>query len=109
MKNTVLAKRYAKALFQVGKEDNSLDEFNKALFAIAAYNAGPRRVADLRRKAADKGLDPDVWLDNVELIAAREIGRETVQYVANIFKYYIAYRLSMERRQERLEQKEAVR
>ena len=30
---------------------------------------------------------------NVEIVAAKRIGRETVQYVSNIYKYYVAYRL----------------
>jgi hypothetical protein len=29
----------------------------------------------------------------VERVAADKIGRETVTYVSNIYKYYIAYRL----------------
>ena len=47
------------------------------------------------------GLDPNVWRGNVEVVAAREIGRETVTYVANILKYYTAYRLIALRSQER--------
>lgn len=70
-----------------------MDKLNKHLFAFASYNAGPARVARLRKEAGEKGLDPNVWFNNVELIAARRIGRETVQYVSNIYKYYIAYRL----------------
>ncbi len=69
----------------------NLTELDKGLFSFAAYNAGPARVAGLREKAADLGLDPDVWFRNVEVVAAQEIGRETVQYVSNIYKYYIAY------------------
>jgi membrane-bound lytic murein transglycosylase MltF len=72
-------------------ENEDMDSLNKTLFSFASYNAGPARVAQLRKKAAEKGLDPNEWFDNVELIAAREIGRETVQYVSNIYKYYIAY------------------
>ena len=68
-----------------------LTELDKALFSFAAYNAGPARVARLRGKAADMGLDPNVWFRNVEIVAAQDIGRETVQYVSNIYKYYIAY------------------
>ena len=65
----------------------------------------------LRGKASAEGLDPNVWFSNVEVIAAREIGRETVQYVANIFKYYTAYRMSMEQRIARAEaqKKEGIR
>jgi membrane-bound lytic murein transglycosylase MltF len=78
-----------------------LDPVNRQLFAFASYNAGPARVAGLREKARRAGLDPDRWFGNVEVIAAREIGRETVQYVANIFKYYLAYRMVTERAREK--------
>jgi membrane-bound lytic murein transglycosylase MltF len=78
-----------------------MDEFNRTLFALAAYNAGPARVAKLRKKAAAQGYDPDKWFDNVEVIAAKEIGRETVQYVSNILKYYVVYRLSIVRTLQR--------
>jgi membrane-bound lytic murein transglycosylase MltF len=78
-----------------------MDRVNKGLFAFAAYNAGPARVEGLRRKAAAAGLDANRWFGHVERIAAREIGRETVQYVANIYKYYIAYTLVVEREQAR--------
>jgi len=47
------------------------------------------------------GLDPNVWRGNVEVVAAQQIGRETVTYVANILKYYAAYQLIEERRRER--------
>ena len=62
------------------------------LLALAAYNAGPSRIADLRRRAARRGLDPDRWFGEVELQAERDIGRETVAYVGNIVKYYTVYR-----------------
>jgi membrane-bound lytic murein transglycosylase MltF len=74
-------------------KDEQMDDANKILFAFAAYNAGPARVSRLRKKAAKMGLDPNVWFRNVEVIAAKEIGRETVQYVSNIYKYYIAYHM----------------
>ncbi len=78
-------------------ESEEMDEFNRHLFALAAYNAGPARVAALRREAAQVGLDPDRWLDNVEVVAARRVGREPVEYVSNVVKYYFAYRLVTER------------
>jgi membrane-bound lytic murein transglycosylase MltF len=59
-------------------------------------NAGPAKIQSLRRQAAAEGRDPNVWIENVELLAARKIGRETVRYVRNIFKYYVAYRLAFE-------------
>lgn len=71
-----------------------LDRVNRALFVCASYNAGPTRIEKLRKQAAKEGLDPNVWFGNVEVAAAQSIGRETVQYVSNIFKYYVAYRLA---------------
>mgnify|MGYP006284790209 CR=1 FL=1 len=69
---------------------------NRLDFAWAAYNAGPARIRRLRSEAAEMGLDPDLWFDHVEQVAARRIGRETVDYVRNIVKYYVAYRLYLE-------------
>ncbi len=86
--------------------DPGIDHFNKTLFALASYNAGPARVAKLRKKATEQGYDSNRWFDNVEMIAAREIGRETVQYVANILKYYVAYRMSVMRQVQRSEERE---
>jgi membrane-bound lytic murein transglycosylase MltF len=70
-----------------------MDDLNKVLFAFAAYNAGPGRVRQLRREATARGLDANVWFDNVERIASERIGRETVTYVSNIYKYYVTYLL----------------
>jgi len=75
--------------------DEPMTQLNKGLFAFAAYNAGPGRVRELRALADKRGLDRNVWFNHVERIASEQIGRETVQYVANIFKYYVAYRLVM--------------
>jgi membrane-bound lytic murein transglycosylase MltF len=61
-----------------------MDDTNKLLFAFAAYNAGPGRVHSLREEAAKQRLNPNVWIDNVEMVAAAKIGMETVTYVANI-------------------------
>ena len=69
-----------------------LDELNGSLLALASYNAGPGRIRRLRREAAERGYDPNLWFDNVEVIVAEQVGRETVQYVSNIFKYYLTYR-----------------
>jgi membrane-bound lytic murein transglycosylase MltF len=70
-----------------------MDDTSKLLFACAAYNAEAGRIHALRVEAAAQGLDPNVWIDNVEMIAAARIGMETVTYVANIDRYYIAYKL----------------
>ena len=63
---------------------------------FASYNAGPNRIASLRKQAAREGLDPNEWFGNVELVVAKDIGQETVQYVSNIYKYYVAYKLTLE-------------
>jgi membrane-bound lytic murein transglycosylase MltF len=73
-------------------KDAKMDRTNKLLFAFASYNAGPNRIAKLRKQAEAQGLDPNLWFRNVEYVAARDIGQETVQYVGNIYKYFVAYR-----------------
>lgn len=82
-----------------GKEP--MTKLDKALFAFASYNAGAGRISQLRKEAAKRGLDPNVWFHNVEYVAAEKIGAETVTYVGNIYKYYIAYHLMREARAER--------
>ena len=89
-------------------KDEPMDGLNKGLFAFASYNAGPARVRKLRAEAEKRGLDPNVWFGNVEQIASERIGRETVTYVSNIYKYYIAYRLLSEERARREEAKKAM-
>jgi membrane-bound lytic murein transglycosylase MltF len=83
-------------------KDQPMDRVNKGLFAMASYNAGPARISQLREKAKRMGLDPNQWFGHVEVVAAREIGRETVQYVSNIYKYYVSYQLIQEQRDARL-------
>ena len=74
-------------------QDEPMDNLNKALMTFASYNAGPGRLRQLRREAKERGLNPNVWFGNVERVASERIGRETVTYVSNIFKYYVSYRL----------------
>jgi membrane-bound lytic murein transglycosylase MltF len=78
---------------------------DQVFFSLAAYNAGPARINQLRKLAARKGLDPDAWFFNVEVAAAEKIGRETVTYVANIAKYYITYRMQFDYQEARLKVK----
>jgi membrane-bound lytic murein transglycosylase MltF len=85
--------KYIRYIFDQYYRNEPMDSLNKVLFAFAAYNAGPARISSLRAEARSLGFDPNVWFDNVERVAAYRIGRETVQYVANIYKYYIAYTL----------------
>ena len=88
--------------------DPEVDTFNQTMFAFAAYNAGPARIRKLRARAVDQGYNPNIWFDNVEVMAAKEIGHETVQYVANILKYYIAYRLAIQQQLERKQAREGA-
>ncbi|MGO1078955.1 transglycosylase SLT domain-containing protein [Inquilinus sp. CA228] len=96
--------KYLRFLVQQHFNDPAINSLNRTLFALAAYNAGPSRIDQVRRQAASMGLDPNRWFGNVELAAAHAIGRETVVYVSNIAKYYYAYRLAL----EELEQKKAA-
>jgi membrane-bound lytic murein transglycosylase MltF len=78
-------------------KDEPMTPLDKGLMTLASYNAGPNRIRQLRREAASRGLNPNVWFNNVERIASERIGRETVQYVSNIYKYYVAYHLVLDR------------
>ena len=82
---------------------DDMDSLNKWLFSLAAYNAGPARVARLRTEAASNGYDRNLWFNHVEIIAARRIGKETVGYVSSIYKYYVGYRLAAARVMEQRE------
>jgi hypothetical protein len=67
-------------------KDEPMDDVNKTLMTFAAYNAGPGRIRQFRREREKRGLDPNIWFDNVERVASKRIGRETVTYVSNMFQ-----------------------
>jgi membrane-bound lytic murein transglycosylase MltF len=98
--------KYLKKIMTDYFQDAHFDEFNKSLFAFASYNAGPTRITRLREEAKERGLNPDVWLKNVEMVVAEKVGRETTTYVRNIIKYYFSYKLLLELKEE---QQEALR
>ncbi len=75
--------------------DEEIDPTERMLFTMAGYNAGPNRINRLRRVAAARGLDPNVWFNNVELVVAAQVGREPIGYVGNIYRYYIAYKRAL--------------
>lgn len=79
--------------------DANFKENDRSLFAFASYNAGPGNISRMRKEAAKRGLDPDKWFNNVEIVVAQKIGMETTTYVRNIFKYYVAYKLQLEARE----------
>jgi membrane-bound lytic murein transglycosylase MltF len=93
--------KYVRFMMDRYYADEPMDRLNKELFTFASYNAGPNRIRQLRARAQKRGLDPNVWFNNVELVAAQSIGRETVQYVSNIYKYYLAYTMLVEQEQQR--------
>ena len=100
--------KYIRFMIDQFYKDEPMTPLNKGLFAFASYNAGAGRVAQLRREAAKRGLDPNRWFNNVELVAADRIGSETVNYVSNIYKYYTAYKLLVAQDEERRKAREMV-
>jgi len=88
--------RYMRFMMDRYFADEGIEPLQSWLFALAAYNAGPARIQQLRSQAAQEGYERNLWVDNVEIIADRKIGRETVRYVRNVFTYYVAYRLAVE-------------
>jgi membrane-bound lytic murein transglycosylase MltF len=93
--------KYMRTMMDANFKGEPIDQLNKGLLTFASYNAGPGKVRQLRREAEKRGLDPNVWFGNVEQIASERIGRETVTYVSNIYKYYVAYRLVVEENERR--------
>ena len=88
--------KYMDHIIEVYFPDAELDEENRTLFAFAAYNAGPSRMAKLRKLAAEQGYDPNKWFNNVERVVAQKVGQEPVTYVRNIYKYYVSYKLALD-------------
>ena len=68
--------KYIRFMIDQYLEDEPMDRLNKTLFAFASYNAGPNRIARYGG-GSQQGLDPNVWFNNVDNIAAKRIGRET--------------------------------
>jgi membrane-bound lytic murein transglycosylase MltF len=88
---------YLRYLADTYVADPAIDPMNRTLMSFAAYNAGPDNLRKYRAFAQQTGLDPNIWFNNVELGAAKIGGLGPVQYVSNIYKYYISYQLSIER------------
>ena len=78
-----------------------IEPADRVYFSWAAYNAGPARIYKIRKEAVKRGFNPDKWFFNVEKIASEIIGSETVDYVANINKYFVAYQLYFDINQQR--------
>jgi membrane-bound lytic murein transglycosylase MltF len=101
--------KYMRFMMDQYYKNDPMDDLNKMLMTFASYNAGPNRVKNLRKEAEQKGFNPNIWFGNVERIAAERVGQETVTYVSNIYKYYIAYKLVQEETAEREKTKKELK
>ncbi len=101
--------KYFRFMMDEFYKDEPMDQINKGLMTLASYNAGPGRIRQLRRETEKRGLNPNIWFGNVERVVSERVGRETVTYVSNIYKYYIAYRLVMEQDAARVRAKDEVK
>jgi membrane-bound lytic murein transglycosylase MltF len=101
--------KYMRFMMDQYYKNDPMDDLNKMLMTFASYNAGPNRVKNLRKEAEQKGFNPNIWFGNVERIAAERVGQETVTYVSNIYKYYIAYKLVQEEAAEREKTKKELK
>ena len=90
-------------------KDDPMDPINKTLMSLAAYNAGPARISSCREAAAGMGLDPNIWFGNVEYAVAKVVGRETVRHVGNIYKYYVTFKVTAERMEQRRQAVKTIR
>ena len=100
-KNIEAGSKYLRWLSENYLDDPEITPVNRTLLSFAAYNAGPGNLMKFRRLASKSGLDPNVWFGNVEQGAARIVGRETVDYVGNIYKYYVVYKLTTQKLADR--------
>ena len=96
-RNIEAGAKYLRYMVNQYYADEPMDRVTKGLFALASYNAGPNKIQQLRKRAQAEGYNPNLWFNNVEIVASKDIGRETVQYVSNIYKYYLAYTMVTER------------
>lgn len=101
--------KYMDRLMNSYFKDAKFDETNRALFAFASYNAGVGRVIRMRKEAEKRGLNPDLWFNNVEIVTAEKIGIETTTYVRNIYKYYISYKLILDSQEAQKKARGAVK
>ena len=100
--------KYMDQLMTTYFRDVQFSEGNRPLFAFASYNCGPGNVAKARKEAERRGLDPNKWFNNVELVVAEKIGTETTTYVRNIYKYYVAYKLTLDAQAEAAKARQQV-
>ncbi|MBG6158098.1 membrane-bound lytic murein transglycosylase MltF [Labrenzia sp. EL_159] len=90
-KNVHAGVKYLRHIADQYFADLAGDQADQTFFALAAYNAGPSRFEKLRKQAEKQGYDPDKWFGNVEWIVAAKIGRQPIEYVGNIYQYYVVF------------------
>lgn len=88
--------------------DRNFSDQDRTLFAFASYNAGPGKISRMRKLAAERGLDANKWFNNVELVTAEQVGIQTTTYVRNIYKYYIAYKMTLKAVDEKRKAREKL-
>jgi len=98
--------KYMDTLLTTYLPDKNFTEQDRTLFAFASYNAGPGNISRMRKLAKARGLDPDKWFNNVEVVTAEKLGLQTTTYVRNIYKYYIAYKLTLKALADKSEARE---
>lgn len=98
--------KYMRFMIDQYYKDEPIDTLNKMLFTFASYNAGPNRLQKLRKEAEKRGLNSNLWFNNVEYVVSEKVGAETVNYVSNIYKYYVAYKLVRDQTLQRNQAKE---
>ena len=101
--------KYMRKMIDTYFPGDDIDRLNKGLMAFASYNAGPGKIRSLRKETERRGLNPNIWFNNVERVVAEKVGRETITYVSNIYKYYVAYTLAMEELKEKAEAEAKVK
>ena len=93
-KNIHAGAKYLALLRDTYFNDSEMEPIVRLRFALAAYNAGPANVIRARALAAEMGYDPNRWFLHGEIGALKLIGQETVRYVSNVNKFYLAYSLA---------------
>lgn len=101
--------KYMRFMMDQYYKNDPMDDLNKMLITFGSYNCGPGRMRSLRAETAKRGLNPNVWFGNVERITAERVGQETVTYVSNIYKYYLAYKISLEEVEKKKEIKQELK
>ncbi len=93
--------KYMRFMMDQYYKNEPMTDLDKMLFTFASYNCGPGRMNQMRKETQKRGLNQNVWFGKVERVVGEKVGQETVTYVSNIYKYYIAYKLTIEERAER--------